>query len=153
MLSDMCHDTMGAPVADVASSLSLCETAASIAVGNMYAISDTALQTLPESVQAEFQQWRQGVLRPNGSLVMKILEGVFTGTVTRCQSGPIHRLQALQRKAVIDLCMLVTGSGTKEFADMLRPYFAKVAFVRPKATRKESREVYIVCTGHVAPKS
>lgn len=34
---------------------------------------------------------------------------------------------------------------------MLRPYFTKVAFLRPKATRKESREVYIVCTGHVQP--
>lgn len=43
------------------------------------------------------------------------------------------------------------GSGTKEFADMLRPYFAKVAFSRPKATRKESREVYIVCIGHLKP--
>lgn len=75
MLSDMCHDTMGAPVADVASSLSLCEVAASIAVGNGYAISEAELQTLPATVQAEFKKWRQGVLRPGGALVMKILEG------------------------------------------------------------------------------
>jgi len=39
------------------------------------------------------------------------------------------------------------GSGTREFSDSLRPYFTKVAFLRPKATRQESREVYIVCLG------
>lgn len=75
VLSDMCHDTMGAPVSDVASSLSLCEVAASIAVGNSYALSDAELQNLPAPMQTEFQQWRQGVLRPGGALVMKILEG------------------------------------------------------------------------------
>lgn len=33
VLSDMCHDTMGASVADVAASLDLCECAAKIAIG------------------------------------------------------------------------------------------------------------------------
>lgn len=42
---------------------------------------------------------------------------------------------------------ILEGSGTKEFSDSLRPYFTKVGFLRPKATRQESREVYIVCTG------
>lgn len=37
VLSDMCHDTMGAGVADVAASLNLCECAAKIAMGAGFA--------------------------------------------------------------------------------------------------------------------
>jgi hypothetical protein len=37
VLSDMCHDTMGADVADVTASLALCECAAKIALGSGFA--------------------------------------------------------------------------------------------------------------------
>ena len=37
VLSDMCHDTMGADVADVGASLDLCECAAKIALGAGFA--------------------------------------------------------------------------------------------------------------------
>ena len=149
---------MGAAMADVASSLSLCETAATIAIGNQYSISDDELQKLPRTVQMEFQQWRQGVLRPDGALVMKILEGADKNhcvdvsvaqdimDVMACLPQVVHLLGTQCSE-----CDDGAGSGTKEFADMLRPYFAKVAFFRPKATRKESREVYIVCKGHMRP--
>lgn len=51
-----------------------------------------------------------GVLKPGGSLVMKLLQ----------------------------------GPGTQEFAQELREYFGKVAWHRPKATRSESKEVFLL---------
>lgn len=39
---------------------------------------------------------------------------------------------------------LVQGSGSQELAAQLRAHFQKVHLVRPKATRKESREIYIL---------
>jgi 23S rRNA U2552 (ribose-2'-O)-methylase RlmE/FtsJ len=117
VLSDMCHDTMGAGDADVAASLELCECAATIAVGNGFYMPQDGYEMLPRDAAESARVWNRGVLRHGGSLVMKILE----------------------------------GSGTKEFADSLKPFFMKVAFLRPKATRRESREVYIVCMGHCDP--
>jgi 23S rRNA U2552 (ribose-2'-O)-methylase RlmE/FtsJ len=51
-----------------------------------------------------------GVLKPGGSLVMKILQ----------------------------------GEGTQEFAAELKVEFEKVVWVRPSATRKESKEVFLL---------
>jgi hypothetical protein len=76
VLSDMCHDTMGASSADVASSLSLCECAAKIAVGVHFAMPEEELSSLPPPIRQELLAWQSGVLRARGSLVMKILEGV-----------------------------------------------------------------------------
>ena len=39
------------------------------------------------------------------------------------------------------------GEGTPEFVKGLRPFFDKTRQVRVDATRRASREVYIVCTG------
>lgn len=39
---------------------------------------------------------------------------------------------------------LLQGPGTQEFASELRPYFEKVAWHRPKATRSESKEVFLL---------
>ena len=39
---------------------------------------------------------------------------------------------------------LLQGSGSEQLAKLLRPHFHKVAWARPKATRSESREVYLV---------
>lgn len=41
------------------------------------------------------------------------------------------------------------GSGTQEFIAASRPLFESISRVRPKATRKASREFYIVCKGRV----
>jgi 23S rRNA U2552 (ribose-2'-O)-methylase RlmE/FtsJ len=56
-------------------------------------------------------------------------------------------LRSVHNKVTLILTCMHAGEGTKGFAGMLKPSFDKVRFVRPKATRKESREVYIVCTG------
>lgn len=39
---------------------------------------------------------------------------------------------------------LLQGSGSQEFAAQLRRQFTKVSWVQPKATRQESREMYLV---------
>ena len=72
----MCHDTMGSGPADVAASLELCECAAKIALGPGYCMSEEDVQSLPPRTQQMLQAWEKGTLRQNGSLVMKILEGV-----------------------------------------------------------------------------
>jgi hypothetical protein len=77
VLSDMCHDTMGSGVADVAFSLELCECAAKIAVGNQFCMNEAEYDALPPDLAAELRAWHRGVLRQNGSLVMKILEGAL----------------------------------------------------------------------------
>lgn len=57
------------------------------------------------------------MLRPGGSLVIKVLE----------------------------------GGATRDLAAALRLHFGKVAWVTPKATRRESREVFLVCLKRSAP--
>lgn len=39
---------------------------------------------------------------------------------------------------------LLQGPGTQEFAVELREYFGKVSWHRPKATRSESKEVFLI---------
>lgn len=45
---------------------------------------------------------------------------------------------------------LLQGPGTPEFAQDIRQHFEKVAWQRPKATRKESKEVYLIGLGRRA---
>ncbi|KAL6770446.1 RRM5 [Auxenochlorella protothecoides x Auxenochlorella symbiontica] len=90
VLSDMCHFTHGNKMMDSYKSLELAQTAV-----------DIAMSAGPGS---------NGILRPGGSLIMKLLQ----------------------------------GPGTMEFAADMRPYFKKVAWQRPKATRSESKEVYLI---------
>ena len=99
VLSDMCHFTHGNTVVDAYKSLELARTAYEIAAGAGAA--EGADPNLPYS---------RGVLRPGGSMVMKLLQ----------------------------------GPGTQEFAQELRQSFHKVAWHRPKATRSESKEVFLL---------
>ncbi|KAI3429712.1 hypothetical protein D9Q98_005797 [Chlorella vulgaris] len=101
VLSDMCHFTLGNSVADAYKSLELARTAWEIATGGEALAADAAAATAPLS---------RGVLKPGGSLVMKLLQ----------------------------------GSGTQEFAAELRQDFAKVAWHRCKATRSESKEIFLL---------
>jgi 23S rRNA (uridine2552-2'-O)-methyltransferase len=41
-------------------------------------------------------------------------------------------------------CKVFEGEDFKEFYDSVRPYFAKAKIVKPKSSRKESREVFIL---------
>jgi 23S rRNA U2552 (ribose-2'-O)-methylase RlmE/FtsJ len=94
----MCHFTHGNVVSDAYKSLELARTAYEIATqAEVVAGGDPA----PRAV---------GVLRPGGSLVMKLLQ----------------------------------GPGSQEFGLELRERFGKVAWHRPKATRSESKEVFLI---------
>ncbi|KAI7835811.1 hypothetical protein COHA_010301 [Chlorella ohadii] len=95
----LCHFTLGNSVADAYKSLELARTAWTIATGGEEA----------ESLDPNMP-WGRGVLKPGGSLVMKLLQ----------------------------------GTGTQEFAAELRHDFTKVAWHRPKATRSESKEVFLL---------
>jgi 23S rRNA (uridine2552-2'-O)-methyltransferase len=99
VLSDMCHSTHGNKMTDSYKSLDLARTAFEIA---------TQAAAVPGA--APLDDARRGVLRPGGSLLMKILQ----------------------------------GPGTQEFGQELREYFDKVAWHRPKATRSESKEVFLL---------
>jgi len=92
-----CHFTHGNVVADAYKSLELARTAYEIA-------------TVAEGPLFSGEAGAHGVLRPGGSLVMKLLQ----------------------------------GPGTQEFAQELRGHFGKVAWHRPKATRSESKEVFLL---------
>ncbi len=41
-------------------------------------------------------------------------------------------------------CKVFEGEDFKEFYDSLRPYFGKTKIVKPKSSRKESREVFVL---------
>lgn len=91
VLSDMCHFTHGNALTDSYKSLELARTACDIAIS----VGDD----------------NGGViLKPGGSLVMKVLQ----------------------------------GPGTQEFAMELKEYFKTVKHHRPKATRSESKEVFLI---------
>jgi cell division protein FtsJ len=97
VLSDMAPSTSGVSSLDAARSLMLAELAVDIALGT------------PDDASSV------GVLRPGGSLVVKLLEGPGDGR---------HILQTITRSR-----------------------FERIGWMRPKATRPESCEVFLVATG------
>lgn len=92
VLSDMCHWTHGNSVVDSAKSLELARTAFEISL---------------------YQEEGYTLLKPGGSLVMKILQ----------------------------------GAGIEEFAKELKEHYKTVKHHRPKATRSESKEVFLIGLG------
>lgn len=44
-------------------------------------------------------------------------------------------------------CKVFEGEDFKEFYDELRPYFTRTKIVKPKSSRKESREIFVLGTG------
>jgi len=58
--------------------------------------------------------------------------------------------RALLRKRGHFVCKIFEGEGLKSFRSELSGYFGQVRLFRPKATRKRSREVYLVAQGWIA---
>ncbi len=115
VLSDMCHFTHGNTVTDAYKSLDLARIAYEIAAMHAGASYGGGVENIEnegntENSPATSSIAGRGVLKPGGSLVMKLLQ----------------------------------GPGTQEFAQELRTYFNKVAWHRPKATRSESKEVFLL---------
>jgi 23S rRNA (uridine2552-2'-O)-methyltransferase len=109
VLSDMCHFTHGNTVTDAYKSLDLARIAYEIASMHAGASYGKEKEVNSDSLTTATTAGT-GVLKPGGSLVMKLLQ----------------------------------GPGTQEFAQELREYFGKVAWHRPKATRSESKEVFLL---------
>lgn len=104
VLSDMCHNTTGIPSADVALSLGLAREAARLALSEA------------GSSDCHSSEWGTGgLLLPNGSLVVKVLQ----------------------------------GQGCPELHAQLKPLFNRMAWVQPKASRTESREMFLVACGRM----
>lgn len=68
MLSDMCHFTLGNSVADAHRSLELARCAWAVATGGEEAAEQGDVEADPAA------PFSRGVLRPGGSLVMKLLQ-------------------------------------------------------------------------------
>ena len=125
VLSDMCPSTTGSGSLDATRSAVLAEAAVELALGERCVADraeDNASQT---SGSSDF-----GVLLPGGALVVKLLEG---------DGDSRQALQAVCR---------VRGERAMPCAVLTRRCaqlnFGKVAWMRPKATRSISREIYLV---------
>ncbi len=49
------------------------------------------------------------------------------------------------------VCKVLQGEGTHELKEQLAECFADVVYCKPEASRKESTEMYLVCTGFRGP--
>ncbi|KAK9798940.1 hypothetical protein WJX73_004770 [Symbiochloris irregularis] len=118
VLSDMCPDTSGIAAADVARSLELAGHAVRLALSNSSELPDGIRVTPPDqsaSLSDAHETSPEGP-QPGGVLLP---EGHLVVKV-------------------------LSGSGCNELHDYLRHHFRKVVWAQPKASRSESREMYLV---------
>lgn len=107
ILSDMCPLVSGITTRDATLSAELGMRALDLAVGR------AAFPQSDDSIEVDKQSDDDGVLRPGGNLVIKLLE----------------------------------SEDVKEFSQICKPLFKKSSWLRPKATRSCSREIYLICQG------
>ncbi|KAK1355319.1 FtsJ domain-containing protein [Heracleum sosnowskyi] len=114
ILSDMCPLVSGISTRDAALSAELGMKALDLAVGGA-ALAPTRDTTEGEiqSVSSSCSPEDDGVLKPGGHLIIKLLE----------------------------------SEDNKEFSQICKPLFRKSSWLRPKATRSSSREIYLICQG------
>lgn len=107
ILSDMCPLVSGITTKDAALSMELGMRALDLAIGRAPG------STFPDEdvKRDEFSGDINGVLRPGGHLVLKLLE----------------------------------SEDIQEFTKICKPIFRKASWLRPKATRSSSREIYLIC--------
>ena len=92
---------------------------------------------------------------------MQKLNGILTcSRAPAALSNALRSLRAFLRRPRIDSLLVsfsslggdcAQGSGMQDLVQELRPRFRRVLRARPAATRDESREVYIVGLGLLAP--
>ncbi|KAI3891702.1 hypothetical protein MKX03_031952 [Papaver bracteatum] len=109
ILSDMCPSVSGITTRDAALSVELGTRAVELAVGEGLLVPNEGEDASSGDADVE------GVLRPGGNLVIKLLE----------------------------------SEDTKELGDFCKLRFKKASWLRPKATRAASREIYLICQGLV----
>ena len=132
VLSDLCPATSGSGSLDATRSAVLAEAAVELALGEH----GVAFAGNSDADDARTQAPpNAGVLLPGGALVVKILEG---------DGGARQTLQAICKVGFLYAPDAHALALTPPRAQL---HFAKVAWVRPKATRSISREVYLVALG------
>ncbi|MCL7024587.1 hypothetical protein MKW94_021208, partial [Papaver nudicaule] len=109
ILSDMCPSVSGITTRDAALSVELGARAVELAVGE----DPLATNDGEDANCSNGNDDVEGVLRPGGNLVIKLLE----------------------------------SEDIKELGDFCKPRFKKASWLRPKATRATSREIYLICQG------
>jgi 23S rRNA (uridine2552-2'-O)-methyltransferase len=87
-------------------------------------------------------------------LVISDIAPNITGIASADQAGSIYLLelaldtvQKTLKPGATFVAKMFQGSGSDQYLKELRKHFAKVAIRKPAASRKESREVYLVATG------
>lgn len=63
-----------------------------------------------------------------------------------CESALTIALQVLKPRGAF-VCKLFHGSDFKDFSNRTKAFFGRVSHVRPKTTRKASKEIFIVAIG------
>ena len=148
VLSDMAPSTAGGDV-DTARSLELASHAARLAIGEVAAGVCAAKPAAVPEYPPPLPLTRMGGLgaAPDYSnpphLSSSPAEKEASPTMdskARYEGGVLLRGGSLVIK-------LLEGAGTQDWAATLRPHFRKLAYMRPRATRTRSKEVYLVCSG------
>lgn len=130
VLSDMCPATTGSGSLDATRSALLAEAAVELALGD-FGVAAAGR----DEANAARRGPSQGVLLQGGALVVKLLEG---------DGGTRQELNAICRVRRTRTTLCLAAWLTRRRAQL---NFAKVAWMRPKATRSISREVYLVALG------
>lgn len=142
ILSDMCHSVSGITTRDAALSAELGMRALDLAVGQA-AISQSPDDDNDGGDEVPSNESRRGVLRHGGHLVIKLLESEDAqGTGKNCNIESNYNTIEKMLLLYID-----TVSICLDFARICKPIFNKASWLRPKATRSSSREIYLICQG------
>lgn len=144
ILSDMCPPVSGITTKDAALSVELGMQAVDLAVGgaaSAHAGGDTEPNELSDSACGADDN---GILQAGGHLLVKLLES------EDIQGGiNFYVLFYVDNHYCVLQCVsdLHFGSCFVEFSRICKPRFRKVSWLRPKATRSSSREIYLICQG------
>ncbi len=144
VLSDMCHSTLGVAAADVARSLQLAHCAASIAIG--HSALEGTLITVP------FCLITPSKFCPRCLMICQRRHWAAEACCMIAEEEPEDEEGGLPKQGLLLpeghlVAKLLQGEGSDAMAKDLRKHFRKVAWMQPKATRSESREMYLVALG------
>lgn len=141
ILSDMCPLVSGITTKDAALSAELGMRALDLAVGRA-AYSNPDNDIKGEEVNGYHSSPADhGVLRPGGNLIIKLLESEDAQGSSNLVSQLLCSI--FSRKEFASYYFRLSA----EFMPICKPLFTKASWLRPKATRSSSREIYLICQG------
>lgn len=138
ILSDMCPLVSGITTRDAALSVELGMRALDLAVGG------AVLPNLGDKLDGSTSDTDiNGVLLAGGHLVIKLLESEdVQGWILFHKSNCIFSFSSLFISTFFFLVFSLA-----ELSRICKPLFRKASWLRPKATRSSSREIYLICQG------